>query len=209
MQILYPLLILLLVLTLLFSFMGLRSLRKRRPVKASVQLLVSLCLGLLMFSSGLLIFSTYGYQQLTYEEPIAIIEVSRLKGSHFSAKITFPHQRILQFQLSGDEVYVDARILKWHHWANLLGFHTLYKLDRIGGRYLNYEDEVNKKRSVYTLQLSRNTDLYDLRKKYPAMQWLVDAQYGSAAFIPVQSGQRFQLSVSNSGLILRQLDDPH
>lgn len=188
--------------------MGLRNLRKRRPVKASFQLLLTFSLGLLMLSSGLLIFSTYGYRQLTYEEPVAIIEVNKQKGPHFSAKITFPDKRILQFQLSGDEVYVDARILKWHHWANLLGFHTLYKLDRIGGRYLNYEDEVNKKRSVYTLQPNKITDLYDLRKKYPAMQWLVDAQYGSAAFIPVQSRQRFQLSVSNSGLILRQLDVP-
>jgi len=39
------------------------------------------------------------------------------------------------YPISGDEIYVDARILKWHALANLLGLSTAYELDRVGGRF--------------------------------------------------------------------------
>src|SRR6267378_2754935 len=35
------------------------------------------------------------------------------------------------YPISGDEIYVDARILKWHALANLLGLSTAYELDRV------------------------------------------------------------------------------
>jgi hypothetical protein len=39
------------------------------------------------------------------------------------------------FVLDGDEWQLDARVLKWHGAATLLGLDTGYRLDRIGGRY--------------------------------------------------------------------------
>ena len=35
----------------------------------------------------------------------------------------------------GDQVLVDARILKWHYIGNVLGLHTQYELDRLTGRF--------------------------------------------------------------------------
>src|SRR5207302_9656098 len=30
---------------------------------------------------------------------------------------------------------LEKKKIKWHPWANLLGLHTAYQLDRVGGRY--------------------------------------------------------------------------
>ncbi len=203
MDILYLIVGLFALFTLLFVVFSLKNFRRRRKFKATFQLLVSLNLGLLFVMGGLLIFTSYGYQQLIYEENIAKIEVHKISPQNFSAKVIFADNTVRQYQLSGDEIYLDARILKWHPWANLLGLHTLYRLDRIGGRYTDYKDEVRKKRSLYALRSLQHTDLFDLRRKYPLLGWLVDAQYGSAAFIPIENTQQFQLSISNSGLVLR------
>ena len=55
------------------------------------------------------------------------------------------------YDVAGDQLYVDARILKWHYWANVLGLHTLYALDRAGGRYADLEDELHQPRTLYAL----------------------------------------------------------
>ena len=43
--------------------------------------------------------------------------------------------------MAGDQIYVDAHILKWTPAANLIGLHTAYELDRVAGRYDNIEQE--------------------------------------------------------------------
>ena len=115
----------------------------------------------------------------------------------------FPDGRQKTYSLGGDEIYVDAHILKWKSWANFIGLHTVYELDRISGRYHDIADERAKPRTVYALSGDRLIDLFTLRRRYTWLAPLVDAEYGSAAFIPARDQAMYELRISTTGLLFR------
>ncbi|MDZ7801543.1 MAG: hypothetical protein U5K81_12225 [Trueperaceae bacterium] len=59
------------------------------------------------------------------------------------------------FALAGDQVWLDAQIVRWHPAANLVGLHTAYRLERIGGRYRTLDDERTAPRTVAALRPDR------------------------------------------------------
>jgi len=206
MDILYPFLGIVILGFMILRFSWLRSFRRGRPLLASIQLLSTLSMLLLIVTFALLLFTTLGYERLTFEQTLAHISIKKQGKQQFTADIEFtdgPHQ---SFEIRGDEIYIDARVLKWKPWANLIGIHSVYRLDRIGGRYIEYQHEVNKPRSLFQFKESSVEDLFDYRSDYEVLGWLVDAEYGSAAFLPVKDQGEYLLTLSTSGLILRDLE---
>jgi hypothetical protein len=112
------------------------------------------------------------------------------------------------YAIAGDEIYVDAHILKWSPHANWLGLHTAYELDRIAGRYHGVKDEQTAERTVHALSRDRVVDLYSLRRRHAFLAPLLDAQYGSATFVPVTRPAELELRVSTTGLLLREAAAP-
>jgi len=151
--------------------------------------------------------STRGYQALTQELVAATIRLRPLGADRFEATVQRFDQEDRKFELSGDELYVDAHILKWKAFANLLGLHTDYELDRIGGRYRSLKDEQTRERTIESLAADKPVDLFELRRAHSWLSPLVDAEYGSATFINAQEGGVFELRVSTSGLLIRKLPD--
>ena len=74
--------------------------------------------------------------------------------------------RTQTFALAGDEIYIDAHILKWQPIANMVGLHTAYELDRIAGRYHALKDEQALPRTVHALGAPKPIDLFSLRRRY-------------------------------------------
>jgi hypothetical protein len=103
---------------------------------------------------------------------------------------------------------VDAHILKWKPYANWIGLHTGYELDRVAGRYHGVKDEQTAERTVHALSRERMIDLYSLRRRYAFLAPLVDAEYGSASFVPVTKPAELELRVSATGLLLREAAMP-
>ena len=101
----------------------------------------------------------------------------------FSATVRYPDLREVKFELAGDEVYVDAQILKWKPIANMVGLHTAYELDRIAGRYRSIEHERSAPRTIFPLSRDKPLDLFDLRQRYTFLAPLLDAEYGSATYV--------------------------
>src|SRR5207245_2616434 len=81
----------------------------------------------------------------------------------FSAMVRFPDGREASYDVAGDEIYVDAHILKWRPLANVLGLHTEYELGRLAGRYRDIEAERRATRTVYLLGTERPLALLSLR----------------------------------------------
>lgn len=162
---------------------------------------------LIVIGGGLAVFSVgvYGYQALTREELAARITVRPTGAQRFSATLQFPDGRRATYEIAGDEVYVDASIIKWTPRANLLGLHTLYELDRIAGRYRSVEHERKGPRTVHSLSPDKPVDLVSLRNRYAALGWLMDAEYGSASYVPVSRPAELELRVSTTGLLLREV----
>lgn len=184
------------------------SLRKRRVVGS----LVSLILALVVLSwAGLLGavgMGIQGYRALTHEELAAVVTTEPLGPQRFAARFSFPDGRTEHYELAGDQLYVDAQILKWKPMANMLGLHTAYRLDRVAGRYLSIDDERKRQHSVHALGDAGPIDLFSLRRKYEVLSPLVDAEYGSASYVTTDHAQRFEVRVSTTGLLIRRHDNP-
>jgi hypothetical protein len=120
-------------------------------IRAAFGLLVALLLVTVAALAATLFVSTQGYRALTREEVAAVVRTEPAGGQRFIASLELPDGRAQTFRLAGDQVYIDARILKWKPLANLIGLHTAYELDRIAGRYRELEDERTKDRTVFPL----------------------------------------------------------
>jgi hypothetical protein len=168
---------------------------------------LALLVALLLFA-GLLAGTVYlgiqGYRALTREDLAAFLYVKPTGPQRFEATVRFPDGKEARYDLAGDEIYVDARILKWKPMANVVGLHTAYELDRISGRYRAIDDERAKPRTVHELGKSKPVDLFALRKRYDFLGEVFDAEYGSGTFVPVSAPASLELRVSTTGLLIRE-----
>jgi hypothetical protein len=183
--------------------LAVRAARRRRAGGAAFGGLAGL---LLLAVAGLLAaipLATHGYRALTAETTAAVITVEPLGPHRFAARFRFPDGRQVAFELAGDELYVDAHVLKWKPPANLMGLDTAYELDRVAGRYAAIEDERAGPRTVHSLAAPKRIDLFRLRALALALRPLVDAEYGSATFVPAGRRAELELRVSTSGLLIR------
>jgi len=144
-----------------------------------------------------------GYRALTYEEVAARVHTAPVGPQRFRATVTLADSSVHMFDLAGDAVYVDAHILKWHPWVNILGLHTAYELDRIAGRYRDLAEERSKPRTVESLSRDRTLDMFTLARRYRWLEPLVDAEYGSAAFVSGGEFATWEIRVSTTGLLAR------
>ena len=145
-----------------------------------------------------------GYRALTREVVAATITTQPTGPERFTATFTFPDGRREAFDLAGNAVYVDAHIVKWHPVANILGLHTAYQLDRVGGRYERLEDEQTKPRRIFALAAPNPVDIFQVARRWTFLRPLVDAEYGSATFISAREPAELELRVSTSGLLFRK-----
>jgi hypothetical protein len=164
---------------------------------------------LLLFTLGALLatigVATQGYRALTREELAATVVVRPTGPRQFVAHVTFPDGRDTMFVLNGEQVYVDAHILKWKPIANVLGLHTTYELDRIGGRYIDLEHERDSVRTIFSLSRPKPVDMFTLRRRWTAFAPLLDAEYGSGTFVTAEGLDSLEVLVSTSGLLIRRV----
>jgi hypothetical protein len=191
---------------ILFFVIGMRRLRRRHVLSGLFSSITALGLFLLAACALLAAVNLRSYQRLTAEQAAGELQFSRIGAHQFNAVLTYPTGESASFSLRGDEWQVDARILKWQAFAELIGFDTAYRLERISGRYSNIEDERNLPRTVYALNPPNRIDLWDVVHRYHAwLPWL-DALYGNATYLPMADGALYGVKVSPSGLVARPLN---
>ncbi|MBW2281575.1 MAG: hypothetical protein JRG76_18300 [Deltaproteobacteria bacterium] len=188
--------------------LGARALWRRKLGAGSALVLSGVLLLALGALVGTLDAATRGYHALTREEVAARVRVEPAGEQRFLATFRFPGGASSSFRLAGDELYVDAHILKWKPFVNLLGLHTAYELDRVAGRYSGLRDEREAPRTVFSLAGERRVDLFSLRRRFPVLDFLVDAEYGSATFVVATRPSSYELRVSTSGLLVRPVSAP-
>jgi hypothetical protein len=110
------------------------------------------------------------------------------------------------FELRGDEWQIDARVLKWRGIGTLAGFDTVYRLDRLSGRYTDVPRERSAPRTVYALPREDTLDVWPAIRRYHRYLPFADALYGSAAYVPLAENASYAVTVSASGLVVRPLN---
>jgi len=183
---------------------GIGALMRAKPMGFALRTLAGLLLVSLGLLAGALAAGVHGYRALTREDVAARISVRPAGPQRFTASIRYPDGREASYEIAGDEIYVDAHILKWKPLAGMLGLHTAYELDRIAGRYRSLEQERGAPRTVHSLGRERVVDLFELRQRYAFLAPLLDAEYGSATFVPVTRPAELELRISTTGLLLRE-----
>lgn len=194
------------VLAVIFLLSSIMSLRRRHFGQLATHLAMSLCFVLLGGIFGLGALSVQGYQALTLEQLAATVTVEPMENNQFKAEFVFPNGTSKTYTLSGNQLLIDAHILKWKPVANILGFHTSYELSRVSGRYIDLADEQSKPRTIFALSEAKLLDIFELRKQFAHLNFLLDAEYGSASFVPAQAKQQYVLMVSTSGLLFRRIE---
>src|SRR2546428_2494745 len=179
-----------------------RAVRERRWLGGLIRTLVGALLLCLAALTATISVGIRGYRALTYEAVAATVKTEPVGLQRFRATIILPDQRLAMYELAGDAFYMDAHILKWHPWANLLGLHTVYELDRVAGRYNAVGDERTQPHTAYELARSKPVDLYSIARRR-LLGPLVDAEYGSATFVAATRPATFEVRVSTTGLLAR------
>ncbi len=197
----------LIFLSLIFIGLGIRRFLRGKPLTACIQSLsgVSLCLASLLFLS--IATNLYSYSRLTYEQPVAKLRFRQLEDQQFQVEISYQNEnKVDSYVIKGDEWQIDARVIKWHGWAQLLGLNAQYRLERISGRYSNIEEERGNERSVYALGDKDQIDYWKFLNKYKKHLPWVDTYYGSATYFPMSDNADYSVSLTQSGLIARSLN---
>ena len=150
----------------------------------------------------------YSYNNLKSEQAIATLGFSREGSQQYKVSLVEPDGIEHFYELKGDLWQLDARILKWNNTMAGLGLSTGYRLDRLSGRYYSLEDESEAERSLYQLNPgSKQLDIWQLLHSSGNSLGLLDANYGSATYLPMADGALFAVSLSNTGLLARPLND--
>ena len=183
---------------------GVVALRRARPLAFTLRALM----GLLVVAVGALVLAIgvglQGYRALTREEVAARIDVRPVGPQRFEATVRIADRPDTTFVVAGDQLYVDAHVLKWKPIANVLGLHTTYELSRLAGRYEDIDQERSAERTVHSLTPERRIDLFTLRRRHEMLAPLVDAEYGSGTFVDVRRRAQLEVRVSTTGLLIRE-----
>ena len=160
------------------------------------------------------------FSRLTYERPVATLHLRQLAPRYFEATVVQPPAvegepaRTSVYPINGDEWRIEAQVLKWKPWANVLGLDTQYRLDRLSGRYQAIEQERTGARSVHALSGGDEPDalpwkisVWDTARRYRRYIDAVDTLYGGAAYMPMADDARYEVWITQSGLIARPAND--
>jgi len=196
------------LLALLFILSMFRHVRRRRPVRATGSLAGGAASGAVGGASILLLFSYYGYDRLVDEQPVSQIEFSQSAPGEYVARLMIAGEPDKLLPLRGDEWQMDARVINWQPPATLLGLDPIYQLERLSGRYADVGDERNSPRTVYALTDAPKLDFWRLARTLPVLLPGVDAYYGTATYLPMADGARFEISLTRTALIARPLNEP-
>jgi len=166
--------------------------------------------GILLLAVGfalLLAANLYTYHRLSDESPIAELQFARLGDDRYEAIIAYGDFCTTErYTLFGDQWRLDARFLKWRPWANLLGFDSLYRIERLGGRYRDIERENTQPHDAHTLHPRDGVDLVALMARYTGRFSPVDTLYGSSVYEDMDPRHVYRVYRSQSGLLVRKAE---
>lgn len=195
------------LLALFFAVSMVRHARRRRPVRATGSLAGGVASGAVGGASILLAFSYFGYGRLVDEQAVSQIEFSLSAPGEYVARLMIEDKPDRLLPLRGDEWQMDARVVNWKPPATLLGLDPIYQLERLSGRYSNIDDELSEQRTVHALSEELTLDVWRVARRFPVLLPGVDAYYGTATYLPMADGARFEVTLTRTALIARPVND--
>lgn len=195
------------IVTLFFLVSMVRHARRRRPLRATGSLAGGAASSVAGGASILLAFSYFGYDRLIDEQVVSQIEFSQSAPGEYDARLMIGGERDRLLPLRGDEWQMDARVVNWKAPATLLGLDPIYQLERLSGRYSNIDEELSEQRTVHALSENMALDVWRVARRFPKLMPGIDAYYGTATYLPMADGARFEVTLTRTALIARPMND--
>jgi hypothetical protein len=186
-----------------FELAAIRRLRRLQLVRGTMFFLSGGVVLLLAAVLVLVAANLYTYARLTHEQEAARVSMRQLGERWYVVSVQSKNSPPRHFELRGDEWQIDARVLKWRAMGTLVGFDTVYRLERLSGRYGTVAAERAGPRTVHDLSEETSLDLWSLVKQHHNYIPFADALYGSAVYVPMSEGAEYAVTVSASGLVVR------
>lgn len=204
----------LIAVSLLFAYLAFRSffhificVRRGRLVRAGGSGITCLVSAAVAGAGAILLLSVVSYSRLVAEQHISTIEFRRISPQEFQARLMIPGSEDQFYVLRGDEWQMDAKIVTWRPPLTMLGLDPIYQLDRLSGRYGEIDKEQSEIRTVHSLAPTLPTDVWKIARQFPVLTPGVDAHYGTATFVPMADGARYDVTLSRDALIARPTND--
>lgn len=190
-----------------FIFGMFRHLRRGRMVRAGGSFAGGVATASVGGAGMILLGSIYSYGQLTAEQTVGLIEFRENAPGEYAARLMIEGESDRLLTLKGDEWQIDARVVSWKPPVSMLGLEPIYQLERLSGRYSDVQREVSEPRTVHALAEVGALDIWKIARRFPILMPGVDAYYGTATYVPMADGARFEVNLSRDALIARPMND--
>ena len=163
----------------------------------------------IMFSAAGLFLTSFiqPYRSFTNKELVAVV---RCKPSDNETNTMQMELRLAKsgetggretFTLKGDQWAIEGDILKWDDRLSFLGLHTMYRLTRVRGRYIDVQNEIQNTPTVYSLVKDEGTPYWRWLYKYGHKLPFVTAVYGNTVFTYPSKEDTYEIYVTTSGFM--------
>jgi len=194
-------------LSIYYLFRMLHCIRHRRVIRAGSSCVSCLVFAAISGAGGMLMLSYLTYGRLIEEQLISRIEFRRVSVEEFQARIMVTGKDDQFYILRGDEWQMDAKIVTWKPPMTMLGLDPIYQLDRLSGRFAEIDREQTEPRTVHSLAPELPADVWRVARRFPFLMPGVDAHYGTATYVPMADGARYEVMLSRDAIIARPAND--
>jgi hypothetical protein len=201
------------VVGLMLSFAGLGRLMKLRLAAGGLRFLFGIGF---LGAAGVATFvglNLQTYKRLTYERVVATISFDKAPNvdDTYSVTMLLPEGEVRNINaIKGDEFSLGAQVITFKPMSQMLGYDSVYRLDFLEGRYSRrYNTSGVSEATATGIQLYENPglDVYGLAKAQGGQFGIgtshKDANFGSAVYAPMGDGLEYEVSITQSALVLR------
>ncbi len=149
--------------------------------------------------------------------PYAVVKYKEVKDESALMKIltSKDEEEVLgeekEFKIYGDSFEIGGQVVKFNDFWYLFNLHSIYKVTRIDGRFMDTEVERNlpkEKRSIYDINGGTDDIWKKLQRNESKYDFLVDTVMGSFSSKFFEENEvRYNLYISEDGFILDRIDD--
>lgn len=173
-------------------------------LRGSAGLLLVACAIALGFAA----WDLHSYQQVSDVHPIATLAFNKIDDKQFTVSMVDQAGEERRYQLSGDLWQLDVRLLKWVDALARLGVKPGYRLDNLSGRYLSFEDEQKLPHTAIDLHPDQPVlDVWSWLRAVNRYFSLIEAQTGSASYLPMVDGALYSVSIASGGVVAQPLNE--
>lgn len=152
----------------------------------------------------------YVYGRFNAEQPIAEISFKQIGEKRYQAYLATGDLCSVQtYELLGDQWQLDASFVKWRGLGTLLGLDSLYRLDRLSGRYADVSEQNAAPSLSHDVAPPVFIDVFPRRRGERGIAGLlVDTHYGSSVYLDIDTTRRYRVYKTEDALIARAMERP-